>query len=411
MASLLLEEQQKPILVSEQPESGLRKLNAYESTNVKLVYVKNSILSIAINKFKNEMTVSTRKNFARTYNKLVNQFIHLIPELLFMDSNSGLLLNQEKVPKVREQKQKLDAIQGSIKPRDLDNEKIIRTVEYRKEYSIAENRNQMANPNICYLRFSRSKVSIFDCPEDLLDALQSFVNSDSSIKISFEKKVVWGSVKTPDNKILILDIKLSNIVIDKPKIKIESDNTMIVNALLRHEYYGPIRSPNSELLHDRIKFKHLLKYQNLIQNKIRTLVNEDKESKYVGFLCNNSDCSHSNSFLVCKAYQYGNRVVCNGILYDKKKCTNDFCYKCGKPYHGEYSLCSSNDDEKSEQEIKAITKKCPNPLCTYKISKDGGCNHMTCSKCGQHFCWTCLETFLPTEGWHAPNTSPCNLND
>jgi IBR domain len=37
------------------------------------------------------------------------------------------------------------------------------------------------------------------------------------------------------------------------------------------------------------------------------------------------------------------------------------------------------------------TKNCPN--CNYLISKNGGCNHMTCRSCQYNFCWICLSRF------------------
>ncbi|KAK7939301.1 hypothetical protein WMY93_002627 [Mugilogobius chulae] len=38
--------------------------------------------------------------------------------------------------------------------------------------------------------------------------------------------------------------------------------------------------------------------------------------------------------------------------------------------------------------VKANCKSCPH--CFTSIEKNGGCNHMTCSRCRQHFCWNCL---------------------
>ncbi|KAF8207104.1 hypothetical protein K438DRAFT_1713974 [Mycena galopus ATCC 62051] len=35
------------------------------------------------------------------------------------------------------------------------------------------------------------------------------------------------------------------------------------------------------------------------------------------------------------------------------------------------------------------TVLCPNMRCNVRILKNGGCNHMMCSRCSTHFCWTC----------------------
>jgi len=36
-----------------------------------------------------------------------------------------------------------------------------------------------------------------------------------------------------------------------------------------------------------------------------------------------------------------------------------------------------------------FTKECPQ--CGVSIQKDGGCSHMTCRKCANSFCWSCLQ--------------------
>ncbi|KAI0239870.1 hypothetical protein L0F63_002147 [Massospora cicadina] len=46
------------------------------------------------------------------------------------------------------------------------------------------------------------------------------------------------------------------------------------------------------------------------------------------------------------------------------------------------------DDSETANWIHANTKECPKCLST--IEKNGGCNHMTCRKCGNEFCWVCM---------------------
>ncbi|KAF9027606.1 hypothetical protein BDZ89DRAFT_987178 [Hymenopellis radicata] len=46
------------------------------------------------------------------------------------------------------------------------------------------------------------------------------------------------------------------------------------------------------------------------------------------------------------------------------------------------------DDSETANWIKSNTKECPK--CVSTIEKNGGCNHMTCKKCKNEFCWVCM---------------------
>ncbi|OZC09281.1 hypothetical protein X798_03621 [Onchocerca flexuosa] len=74
------------------------------------------------------------------------------------------------------------------------------------------------------------------------------------------------------------------------------------------------------------------------------------------------------------------------------------CTRCGKEEHEsitceEYARLRINADEsvrKWIQEDQTRRRICPNVNCQTVIEKLGGCNHMQCSQCKQHFCWICM---------------------
>jgi ariadne-1 len=74
-------------------------------------------------------------------------------------------------------------------------------------------------------------------------------------------------------------------------------------------------------------------------------------------------------------------------------CKTSFCFKCGGDPH-EPSTCDAINDwnlvhGSSSFWIKINAKPCP--TCKVPIEKNGGCNHVTCSKCRAEFCWICLS--------------------
>ncbi|CAD5224848.1 unnamed protein product [Bursaphelenchus xylophilus] len=98
-------------------------------------------------------------------------------------------------------------------------------------------------------------------------------------------------------------------------------------------------------------------------------------------------------------------VNCQMISYCKSdkphrcictKCETSYCIKCGQDYHAPATCdilkkwqVKCADDSETANYISAHTKDCPN--CHACIEKNGGCNHMQCTKCKHHFCWMCFR--------------------
>ncbi|XP_039259004.2 E3 ubiquitin-protein ligase ARIH2-like [Styela clava] len=95
---------------------------------------------------------------------------------------------------------------------------------------------------------------------------------------------------------------------------------------------------------------------------------------------------------------------CSMVIYSKtpkarhvkcKECLTEFCFECGNNYHSPTDcdtikrwLLKCGDDSETAHYICANTKNCPR--CNICIEKNGGCNHIQCSKCKFNFCWMCL---------------------
>jgi len=78
------------------------------------------------------------------------------------------------------------------------------------------------------------------------------------------------------------------------------------------------------------------------------------------------------------------------------KCGFRFCFNCRREFHGE-NECSAEEREDDKhfqlylENQKNKTKLCPK--CKIIISKNDGCNHMTCSVCKHQFCWLCTSDY------------------
>nr|XP_054406792.1 E3 ubiquitin-protein ligase ARIH2 isoform X8 [Pongo abelii] len=151
----------------------------------------------------------------------------------------------------------------------------------------------------------------------------------------------------------------------------------------------------------------LLPSEELREKYRRYLFRDYVESHYQLQLCPGADCP-----MVIRVQEpRARRVQCN-------RCNEVFCFKCRQMYHAPTDcatirkwLTKCADDSETANYISAHTKDCPK--CNICIEKNGGCNHMQCSKCkhgefqawcvrpsgtflwlGLHyylnFCWMCL---------------------
>jgi len=75
------------------------------------------------------------------------------------------------------------------------------------------------------------------------------------------------------------------------------------------------------------------------------------------------------------------------------KCSGLFCVRCGNKEHDGHPCRADREVESALGKSAAKnTKRCPN--CGATITKNGGCNHMSCPPpsqggCGHQFCWLC----------------------
>jgi hypothetical protein len=76
------------------------------------------------------------------------------------------------------------------------------------------------------------------------------------------------------------------------------------------------------------------------------------------------------------------------------KCHFKTCFSHKMPWHSGQT-CAEYDAERkermeqeaaSEKLIAETAKQCPNPQCGHGITKDGGCDHMTCELTGSSWC-------------------------
>ncbi len=133
-------------------------------------------------------------------------------------------------------------------------------------------------------------------------------------------------------------------------------------------------------------FPFYYKFINLLKNKIIQIVNQNYNNKACSLIC--IPCCRIYNGIQCECLNL--TVKCEISKTKKVYCTDcnlDLCSGgCGRLYHGETD-CSITFDKASEVFINATTKPCPS--CFTNINKIDGCNHLICTMCNTHFCYSC----------------------
>eukprot|EP01083_Nonionella_stella_P209472 759295_1 len=75
------------------------------------------------------------------------------------------------------------------------------------------------------------------------------------------------------------------------------------------------------------------------------------------------------------------------------QCSTSICFRCSMPWH-EGKLCSDVVDERYKKFVRDKDVR-PCPMCQMPIEKNGGCNHIICTRCKHHFCWLCNREYNP----------------
>jgi len=118
---------------------------------------------------------------------------------------------------------------------------------------------------------------------------------------------------------------------------------------------------------------------------------------------------YKNPKRICTNYECSGRIKM--IAQTTQECTacqTQLCSLC----HGDHHISVTCEDARTSDYAtqRAIEKGeivlCPG--CKTTTSRIDGCNHMKCTDCGTHYCWTCSIELHPQDPYSHYHTSDCN---
>jgi len=123
------------------------------------------------------------------------------------------------------------------------------------------------------------------------------------------------------------------------------------------------------LKNDPNNFQKYQKFKNLL------IVNSDPNLRWcIRFGCNNLIRGKGNE----------KKIKCD-------KCGQEMCFRCRLVWHGRTTCVKALDNEFKIYSKNVLVKYCPK--CRSRIEKNGGCNHMHCTRCKYEFCWLCMRKY------------------
>lgn len=141
----------------------------------------------------------------------------------------------------------------------------------------------------------------------------------------------------------------------------------------------------------------------------QTLDNDSEVLPFVGekerelLLKNMNDVFLANipGFMFCSTKNCQNGFIANpdDSFVTCPKCEKRSCVSCKNEYHvgltcEQYKAFLASKDDGFRQSEEFLKSKCKNcPKCSAPIQKDAGCDHMTCTRCKNQFCWICLKPY------------------
>lgn len=137
--------------------------------------------------------------------------------------------------------------------------------------------------------------------------------------------------------------------------------------------------------------------------------------------CPKPGCGRAVSLVASSCRTADSQAAAAGEIDVTCACKTKFCFNCKeigghepvscdywKSWQTKLTAWQRENNDASEQWVAQNSRECK---CGAKIQRNGGCNHMTCTVCGAHFCYVCGQS------WSLHRTQPggfdyyqCRLN-